>query len=818
MLLTSCDNIPTDQLIHRHNDNSLLITEATMSKDYTTVTLMADVVEDLGDVDITDSTQVDITIKDSYCHLIPLLEGGAPTLLSISYMTPDFVEEAGLTTLALLDLSQSNQVMEKQKEYVKKLHTIFCHDNLYLAFMLPNGNVSQTIKATDYVINNYISPNSPLLQDIENNTNSKGNTSTNNQGNATANTIDDVPQKKHVLLYHSVSNMLYQLSGHTGTIFDDARKKALFIFSDGQVYDEVTNTPLDPQHFAMQERLINQSRNLPTNTSVFYVNLAGSNVSNTVKDNNMMRMLCMQSHGKFYSDVNWLNIYDDILSTFNIVDDEYRIVLRNPEGRVYLGSLRCLQISIYKKDTNELVAECNREYGIGSIHNPIIVGDKSYIPIYVSGLLIALLLITLAYIVLQFIMPYVRFRIFQNKYVVKYTGKNMSVQGKLVADTCYFCKAPFQVGDTIVAKCQHTMHEDCWYENDQHCPEHGKHCPEGSHFYDSLNILNPRNGSYLIKWIVPAILVSALAWVIMANSNHQPTLSLIEKVCDMLKDSKYRAGEEDMEGSPFWAVMNVSPRMYSLPLFGLYLAPLLTLLFASLAAYHRQWQYRLFDLLSRYVFVLITAVLLFMTEFIIVLVSDIYDGSALIDWIPWTLVTYLILRTSTIKTRIHDLHSRTMICVSLAMGITNGILWDLLGTYETKKEIILFIILFILYGVVLAITIARNLPPSEKYFLHVEGEIKEMDIALYKWLRQRPDAFVTIGRSADCQLQITWDASSDIAPVHATVRHEAGLPYIYATEGDVYIGQKVLIEGRKYRLHHGMSFRIGTTKFTFVEA
>lgn len=804
MLMASCDGMPTDNiLLHSHSDQSFVMTSMRFSEDYSKMTIRTDALKDYG-VNMADSSKVDIEINDTYCDLVPMIRIAQPKVESIKLIGPELARRSGLSVLVLVDMSQPTAILKKQMEYVKSIQR-FCRDNLYIAFMMPDGKVTPIAQATDYIINNYINFDSPLLRGTGKHLKEISDSET-------------IPEKEHILLYRSVSKMLYNISGHARTVFDNVPKKALIVFSDGQVYDEATDMPLDPEHFTIQEHLINQSRNMPTNTSVYYVNLANSHVNASVKDANMMRMLCTQSGGMYLTSFNWPNLRNKILNRFNIPSDDYEIVLRNPEGKMYFGCRRSLSIQVYKNGTKDLIAECNKEYHVGSIHQPVIIGEKSYLPIYITGIFIAFIIIGLTYIILQVIVPYIQYRIFRNKYVVKYTGENMSVEGHLVANTCYFCKAPFEVGDTIVAKCQHTMHEECWNENDHHCPEHGKHCPEGSHYYDPLNILNPRNGSYVIKWLIPSIVVSCIAWLIMVHSDREFLLATIDKICELMKGTGNNDTLSGVTPELGYAIMSISPRMYLLPLFGLYLASLFTLLFAWLAGYHRQWRYRILDMAVRALIVQVLSMLIFFTEFLIVLVNDIYDGSILFDWIPWAFVTYLILYVSTKDTRIHDLHNRTMCIVSLAMGITNAVLWNMLGTYETKNQITLFILLFILYGAVLAVTIARQLPASEMYFLHVKGEIKEMDIALYKWLRQTPEAFVTIGRSVDCQLQISWDSDSDIAPVHAIIRHHIGIPYISSVDGDVYIDNKPIAEGEKVRLHHGMTFCIGTTAFTFIEA
>lgn len=808
-LLTSCDFILPHDIIHMHNDNALEITSMQFSDDYKKITVRIKVTKENSDENLADTSLVDIKVKESYCHVIPILKVQQPKLESIKYIAPEDIKDTGLKVLTIVDLSQPDPVLDAQREYVQKLHSLFSHDNLYLTFMLPDGKISPMMMATDYIVNNYIDADSPLLEGTEHDAPDTPAANTDEQS--------ELPRKHHAWLYRTVSNMLYNVCGHSGTVFDSSPLTALIIFSEGQVYDETNNLPLDPQHFTIQERLINQSANMPSNVSVFYVNLDGGKVNSSVKDNNMMHMLCMRSNGKYLSQFDWLSLRNDILNGFNINNDDYVLELSNKDGKIYFGNMRDLHIRMYKKGTDTMLAECTREFHLGTLNAPIIVGNKSYLTIYLSGLLITLIIIISVFIILQFIMPYVRYRIFRKKYVVSYTGQNMSVQGKLVADTCYFCKAPFQVGDSIVAKCQHTMHEECWYENDQHCPEHGKHCQEGSHFYDAQNIFNPRNGTYLTLWLLFAIIAATVAWFTIALSEHSHFYGFLADICEFIKTSKPDTALSDKDIESVTGIMSISPRMYILPLFGLYFTPLLTIVFASLAGYHRPWQYRVFDVLSRGFAVLVFSLLIFIVEFVSVLICDTYDGEFFFDCLPWAAVTYLILFASTTHTRIHDMHSRTMLCVSLAMGVVNALMWNLVGTFDTKRQITLFLFFFILYAIVLAVTIARRLPVSEKYFLHVNGEVKEMDIALYKWLRQTPDAFVTIGRSVDCQLQISWDTTSDVAPVHAIIRQRAGLPYLSSVDGEVFIGNNAIEDSKPIRLRHGMSFQIGTTVFTFVE-
>ena len=92
-----------------------------------------------------------------------------------------------------------------------------------------------------------------------------------------------------------------------------------------------------------------------------------------------------------------------------------------------------------------------------------------------------------------------------------------------------------------------------------------------------------------------------------------------------------------------------------------------------------------------------------------------------------------------------------------------------------------------------------------------------MDVALYKWFRQAPNRVVTIGKSVDCSLQLSWDVQSPIAPVQAEIRMIRKVPYLIALEPGVYINNRPVKLGKKIHLYHGKSFAIGQTVFTYIE-
>ena len=88
---------------------------------------------------------------------------------------------------------------------------------------------------------------------------------------------------------------------------------------------------------------------------------------------------------------------------------------------------------------------------------------------------------------------------------------------------------------------------------------------------------------------------------------------------------------------------------------------------------------------------------------------------------------------------------------------------------------------------------------------------------MFKWFRNAPERVVTIGKSLNCSLQLSWDISGSVAPVHAEIRLHHNTPYLTALEEGVIVNNKSLEIGKKVWLHHGTSFTIANTTFTYIE-
>ena len=96
------------------------------------------------------------------------------------------------------------------------------------------------------------------------------------------------------------------------------------------------------------------------------------------------------------------------------------------------------------------------------------------------------------------------------------------------------------------------------------------------------------------------------------------------------------------------------------------------------------------------------------------------------------------------------------VLIACVMGILSMHIWQFFydDSYTDYRLLLLFS--FVFYSVTIALCLSHLGFRSDHFFLSVSGNIKPMDIALYKWFRTAPNGIVTIGRSVDCNLQINW--------------------------------------------------------------
>ena len=461
------------------------------------------------------------------------------------------ITNLNLNILTLVDLTLDSMKVENQKQAIKELKELLPPNNLHIAF-IKNQTLSETLPATDYVLDNYFQTD---------------------------------PGKKY--LYRSILSKINEIKGNISSYFSDVqqdtsskhlipKKNILIIFSDGKVYDQ--DMPLDPDHFALQKTIVQESDSI-TQIPIFYINLETKEHNKPDEAETLMQFLCKKTNGKY------LNSYDQtvILNLFDKQYANYRFSFINPALKIYRGQKHTLQLNCYQGD--KLIASDNINYYVGSVYNPVIINGLTTLQVILQGSLFGFLTLVLFYIIFQFITPCLHYLVFRKKYVTHYIGKNMSYNGILVEPDCYFCKAPFEIGDKIVVKCQHVLHQSCWEENEYKCPEYGRNCKTGSHYYNRKNLFDQHNASFYLSWIIAGAIAGLVAWICFTANAHSHEnfflINIIQLMFGVNPDSPQAAVLMEEYGS----------HLYFLPFYGLNIGFFLTF-FLSLLTSHGRWLWK----------------------------------------------------------------------------------------------------------------------------------------------------------------------------------------------------------------------------------
>ena len=695
--------------------------------------------EDLGPYALTDTNQVVIKATE-YIGGVPNNSSSKPVLKLVKNTEGEAITKEGAKALVLVDLDQPQTVVNKELKAVREMRTVF-RQNLYVAFMY-DQSVSETMQATDYVLDSrFVST-----------------------------------QKSRKLLYRSILLKKKEIEDRVGA-WANAKKVSLVVFSNEEIYDD-NDEPLDKDHFALEEEMVKPDSVYNTRfysiSSVYFSDAENDNADDQASS--VLKVMTKNYGGIYEKQFSWSELKESIMGikSEDIIANEFDF--ENPNGKVYSGISHKMVIELFAKEDGHLIGSASTDILLGVVYNPVVVNGGNNFLVFLQGVAIGLLVILLVYLIFQLLIPYIKYRLFLKKYVVRYIPGNMSVENISVSESCYYCKAPFKPGEEIVVKCEHAMHKSCWDENQYHCPEYGRHCQTGSHYYNHVNLFDSANALYHMKWIIVSILAALLAWslyVFLILELDQTTPTLVAKMV-----------ESKIPELGSYAVFNEPDNgMGYLPLFGMCLGGCLTLALAILAVRKQFYLKRMFDLCLRVVVVSIASYLLFLLSESVIMAFDMNPWLAVINWIPMSIMTLFFF----------------------FRGI---MLLDI-------RVLLLFSCIFYCVGVGLAV--AQMMPKSEHYFLNVKGAVKETDIALFKWFINNPDEVVTIGKSIDCSLQMTWDIKGQVAPIHANLRLTNMGIRLTALEEGVMVGSKMLLPGNSRLLSHNNQFTIGDTTFTYIE-
>ena len=754
------------------NNKQLEVMGVEFSPGYKRFKIFVSIKEDLGPYALTDTNQVTVRATELIGGA-PNTSSSKPVLTYVRNTEGEQVNKEGIKVLVLVDLDQPQPIVDNELKAVREIRTVI-GTNLYLAFMCEQS-VSETMQATDYVLDTRF--------------------------------LSKTSQSK--FLYRSIILKKKEIEDRVD-VWTNAQKVAMVVFSDEEVYGN-NDEPIDPDHFALQEQLVKPDSVLTSNfLSISAVRFSGNeDVMAGNQAESVMKVLSNNYGGIYESQFSWAELKENIMGMkrSDIIANEFDF--ENPDGKVYSGIAHTMRIELLDKKDGRVIGAASTSILLGDAYNPVIVNGYTRISMFLQGIGLGLLVILFIYLIFQLLIPFIRYKLFLKDFVVKYIPGNMSVGNIAVSESCYYCKAPFKAGDDIVVKCEHVMHKSCWDENGYHCPEHGRRCQTGSHYYNHENLFDPKNTTYHLKWIIASIVAAMVAWflyvcLVLGFDNETPTLVAKMVESKIVEVDSYAVFNDQGANKGY------------VPLFGMCLSACLTLALILLTMRRHFYPKRVIDICLRVIVVSIVSYFVFLLIESVSLALNMNPWVAVLDWIPWAAMALMIAFISTADTRIHL--RKYILLIAILLGVISVYLWTFLFRGVMQLDIrVLLLFSCIFYCVGVGLAVAQMAPVSERYFLNVKGAVKEMDIALYKWFLNNSNEVVTIGKSIDCSLQMTWDIKGQVAPIHANLRQTSMGIRLTALEEGVMVGAKPLKPGNSCILYHNSKFTIGDTTFTYIE-
>ncbi len=775
--LTSCDedimSIVSDFENRKSAEEKVEIIKYRFTPDCKYIYLDIKQTSELNTFVLNDTNRVKVDVTLSKNLLFGEDKHRNTSLVSIKQVGSEFVDSLEMRMLVLADLTLPQYVIDQEYYAVREIRNLYTSKNLYISFITPNG------------ITNFMPAENEIID--------------------YAFTRKDSADK---YLYRSISTAIEDLSDSTNS-FSLTDLGTLFVMSDAHVYND--DSPIDPANYEIQEKLVEQAEVLgaKNNISIYYANFRHDEATPDPAAVNMMKLICKKTHGEYTENFDWPTMKRAILSRFNLDIPDFQIKLVNADGTVFKGGENRLVLSFLNAKNDSLLVKAETKVVAGNIFNPIIVNGRSTRSVVFQGISTVLFLIVITFIIFQYIIPFIRYRLFLRKYVTKYTGGQMVFGDFPVQEKCYYCKAPFEKGDEIVVKCQHVMHKGCWDENGHHCTEYGRHCKEGSHYYNSDNLNDPKNASFYMKWIIMSFIAGLMAWLIFTLRVTSFSAYLMEQFIQFMYDIKPSDAGYQEQINELWAKLQQSP------IFGFSISFTTTLFFSFLSVFRKKHLKYYSECFLRALIASIGGWLSFELVAVFVVAMNIASKSFLLSWVPWPLTGCVIAFCVTWHTRIR--FRNYWILVSLLLGLISMGLWGVFYVDSLLDFRGAVLISHLVFSVGMGLCIAKDAPRSEHYFLHVEGAIKTMDIALYKWLANNEEGAVTIGKSVDCDLQMSWDVNSVIAPKQAEIRFSGSRLCLTPIDEGVYTAEEMIPIGKSLPLYHGTNFTIGKTIFTYLE-
>ena len=367
---------------------------------------------------------------------------------------------------------------------------------------------------------------------------------------------------------------------HNRELSNDTIADKMFFILTGKVYED------NYEDFFRDKLLFNNPDYLaiPEQLKAIYCVYFGDEEDLDLEMENEFKFMChLTPEGRFYSHFAVDSVKSVLLGAIDSIAMDYRMYYSVGQKVTYYGQPLELNLDISKANAHGV-----KHYSMGSALTPLTLSPSEtgvtkvrnrYLDI-LFGLLFGVGVIALAYAIMQFLVPWLQYQWFLKKYVKKFHPSDVQSEGKdVVLEQCYYCKDNFQEGDTIVTKCKHTVHWECWEENHDRCPEYGLNsCKDGIYFYDKKHLTDERNSPYFTSWLLYGLAGGLISWILFKLIRIRGFMGFILR--PLIKLLQGDVGDDIMRAYIF----KISPLL----LCGLILGFVITFLFSYLIEFRKK--------------------------------------------------------------------------------------------------------------------------------------------------------------------------------------------------------------------------------------
>lgn len=578
-------------------------------------------------------------------------------------------------------------------------------------------------------------------------------------------------------------------------------KNVLFVFTEGD------KRPTYEKNIAYLEvtKYQEETNHIVPKVFAFYYTENGEDPS----IENVLKGICFSNNPERQGEYMPANDMASVLENFNkIVNDnmyDFSYTYKVAPSQTYSGNVK--YTAIWRGDEAGAVT-----YSIGTVESPWperVESTADSAAKYLVALLVAALTIVFFYVVMKIIVPYCQSKAFAKKYYKKYVP-DANVSKRI----CHYCRQEIQEGQTVVMKCKHVMHRDCWQQNGYKCPEYGQSCSTGFQKHVEWSEMLSKKSFRDCLQMIAGICAGFVSWIVYELVGRGMFRSASKAIVNVFLTN------EEQKNVLFDDCVNKTSAFLAI---GLLLGFFLSLIFR----YNDEYRKKDWKIYLKIVGLSVLTGIIGMVAFAIGAdVLCVTLSVADITYIPWycSLPAYVLFS----------------ICVSFALTIKSSIPSKSALIGGGCAAVIGFVVLycsettgsrlpwmnmlldFIIYGGGLGASLVTVRMLAEKYFLVIQNGVKAgLRIPIHKWMNATGGGNkVTIGMTGDCEIQMNWEKSNKVAKEHAClfIDHDCQLPMIKPlATGVIYNNRAELPVNKPSSLTNGDCFKIGDTTFKYEE-